>query len=235
MNLAGHCISLEILLFQALYKLSFFRFGAKLWNEIPCHIRHLPKNNFKKNTLQITFWYFECRRRVYWYTHLHYKGKISQKCWKINSCLLVSTFTIYLFNSFFFIVLPRSHESILQFLFHIFANCKLSFIVILSLNFIFCTHCPASNSLASCRQCICNYIICLLINFVVAVMESQTDHFFMQHQLGHQFQDLGSQGPITAARNSKEPYQVSNVNALVTSLGRQQIKSLPMVIWFSAF
>ena len=164
--------SLEILLFQALYKLSFFRFSAKLWNEIPCHIRHLPKNNFKKNTLQITFWYFECRRRVYWYTHLHYKGKISQKRWKINSCLLVSTFTIYLFNSFFFIVLPRSHESILQFLFHIFANCKLSFIVILSLNFILCTHCPALNSLASCRQCICNYIICLLINFVVAVMES---------------------------------------------------------------
>ena len=28
---------------------------AKLWNEIPCHIRHLPKNKFKKNTLQITF------------------------------------------------------------------------------------------------------------------------------------------------------------------------------------
>ena len=31
-----------------LYKLSFSRFGAKLWNEIPCHIRHLPKNKFKK-------------------------------------------------------------------------------------------------------------------------------------------------------------------------------------------
>ena len=26
-----------------LYKLSFSRFGAKLWNEILCHIRHLPK------------------------------------------------------------------------------------------------------------------------------------------------------------------------------------------------
>ena len=33
-----------------------------------------------------------------------------------------------------------------------------------------------------------------------------------------------------SARNSKEPYEVSNVNALVTNLGRQQIKSLPMVI-----
>ena len=31
-----------------LYKLSFSRFGAKLWNEIPCHIRHLPKNKLKK-------------------------------------------------------------------------------------------------------------------------------------------------------------------------------------------
>ena len=35
-----------------LYKLSFSRFGAKLWNEIPCHIRHLPKNKFKKKTLR---------------------------------------------------------------------------------------------------------------------------------------------------------------------------------------
>ena len=40
-----------------------------------------------------------------------------------------------------------------------FANCKLSF-VSLSLNFIFCTHCPASNNLASCRPCFCN-IMCL--------------------------------------------------------------------------
>ena len=31
-----------------LYKLSFSRFGAKLWNEIPCHIRHPPKNKLKK-------------------------------------------------------------------------------------------------------------------------------------------------------------------------------------------
>ena len=30
-----------------LYQLSFPRFGAKLWNEIPCHIQHLP---FKKHS-----------------------------------------------------------------------------------------------------------------------------------------------------------------------------------------
>ena len=34
-----------------LYKLSFSRFGAKLWNEIPCNIRHLPKNKFLKKPL----------------------------------------------------------------------------------------------------------------------------------------------------------------------------------------
>ena len=33
-----------------LYKLSFSCFGATLWNEIPCNIRHLPKN--KKKTLR---------------------------------------------------------------------------------------------------------------------------------------------------------------------------------------
>ena len=31
-----------------LYKLSFSRFGTKLWNEIPCNIRHLAKNKLKK-------------------------------------------------------------------------------------------------------------------------------------------------------------------------------------------
>ena len=38
-----------------LYKLSFSRFGANLWNETPWHIRHLPENKLKKNTLQTTF------------------------------------------------------------------------------------------------------------------------------------------------------------------------------------
>ena len=30
-----------------LYKLYFSHFGATLWNEIPCHIRHLPTINLK--------------------------------------------------------------------------------------------------------------------------------------------------------------------------------------------
>ena len=47
-------------------------------------------------------------------------------------------------------------------------NCRLS-LVSLRLNFIFCTHCPASNSLASCGQCFCN-ITGLSINFVVVVV-----------------------------------------------------------------
>ena len=38
-----------------LCKLSFPRFGAKLWNEIPCNIRHLPKNKFKKTLHKLLF------------------------------------------------------------------------------------------------------------------------------------------------------------------------------------
>ena len=38
-----------------LYKLSFSRFGAKLWNEIPRSIRHLPKNKFKKTLRKLLF------------------------------------------------------------------------------------------------------------------------------------------------------------------------------------
>ena len=30
-----------------IHKRSFSRFGVKLWNEIPCHIRDLPKKTFK--------------------------------------------------------------------------------------------------------------------------------------------------------------------------------------------
>ena len=57
---------------------------------------------------------------------------------------------------------------ILRFLFHLFLNRKPS-LVSLSLNFIFCTHCPASSSLACCGQRFCN-IIFLLIKFVVVVV-----------------------------------------------------------------
>ena len=38
-----------------LYKLSFSRFGAKLWDEIPCNIRQLPKNKFKKTLRKLLF------------------------------------------------------------------------------------------------------------------------------------------------------------------------------------
>ena len=38
-----------------LYKLSFSRFRAKLWNKIPCHIRHLPKNKFKQTVRKLLF------------------------------------------------------------------------------------------------------------------------------------------------------------------------------------
>ena len=36
--------------------MSFSHFGAiKLWNEIPCHIRHLPKNKLKKTLFKLGF------------------------------------------------------------------------------------------------------------------------------------------------------------------------------------
>ena len=52
--------------------------------------------------------------------------------------------------------------------FHLFVNCRLS-LVSLRRNFIFWTHCPASNSLASCGQCFCN-ITGLSIHFLVVVV-----------------------------------------------------------------
>ena len=41
-----------------LYKPSFSRFKAKLWNKIPWYIRHLPKNKFKQTLrkLLLIFW-----------------------------------------------------------------------------------------------------------------------------------------------------------------------------------
>ena len=38
-----------------LYKLYFSRFAAKLWNEIPCHIRHLSANKFKQTLCKLLF------------------------------------------------------------------------------------------------------------------------------------------------------------------------------------
>ena len=40
---------------RASYKQSFSRSGAELWNEIPCNIRHLPKNKFKKVLRKLLF------------------------------------------------------------------------------------------------------------------------------------------------------------------------------------
>ena len=36
-----------------LYKLSFSRFGAKLWNEMACHIRYLPKKGNYSDIIDI--------------------------------------------------------------------------------------------------------------------------------------------------------------------------------------
>ena len=38
-----------------LCKLSFSRFGAKLWDEIPCNFRQLPKNKVKKTLRKLLF------------------------------------------------------------------------------------------------------------------------------------------------------------------------------------
>ena len=195
MNLAGHRVRrLSRNYFEPCINNLSFAFGPSCGMRYPVTSYISPRiYNLKKKTLcKLLFDILNAEDDCIDTPRFIKKVKLAKTYWIINSCLLVSTFTIYLFNSFFFTVLSRLHESILQFLFNLFANCKLSFIVSLSLNnFILCTYCPASNSPASCGQSICN-IICLLINSVVVVMESQSDHFFTQHHLGHRFQDLGS-------------------------------------------
>ena len=66
-------------------------------------------NEFKKTLRKLLFDILNSEDDLYWYAHLNEKGKISQKCQKINSCLLVSTFSIYLFNSFSFSLLSSPH------------------------------------------------------------------------------------------------------------------------------
>ena len=96
-----------------LYKLSFSRFGTKLWNEIPCNIRHLAKNKFKKKkakSLRKLFFDILNLEDDYIYTPTLIKEvKLAKKCRKINSCLLVATFTTYLFNCFSFSLLSSPH------------------------------------------------------------------------------------------------------------------------------
>ena len=62
-----------------------------------------------------------------------------------------------------------------RFLFLLLVNCKLS-LASLNLSFLFCTHCPALNSLASRGQCFC-YILCLLIKVVVVVVIISNDDY----------------------------------------------------------
>ena len=92
--------------------------------------------------------------------------KISQKCRKINSCLLVSTFTIFLCNSFFFLQSVIQSSSILRFLFYLLVNYRLSLVRSLSLNFFLWTHCPASNSLASSSNTAACLFVFVLFSFV---------------------------------------------------------------------
>ena len=35
-----------------MHKRSFSRFGKKLWNEIPCGLRNLPKKEFKRKKIR---------------------------------------------------------------------------------------------------------------------------------------------------------------------------------------
>ena len=58
-------------------------------------------NKFKKTLRKLLFDILNSEDDLYWYAHLNEKGKISQKFKKRNSCLLVSTFSIYFFKFFF--------------------------------------------------------------------------------------------------------------------------------------
>ena len=78
-----------------LYKLSFSRFGAKLWNEIPCNIRHLLKNKFKKTLRKLLF---DILNREDDYIDTPTLKKMSK-----NKFLLISFYFYNLFVSLFFL------------------------------------------------------------------------------------------------------------------------------------
>ena len=86
------------------YKMSFSRFGAiKLWNEIPCHIRHLPKNKFKKTLFKLGFDILSSEDDYIDIPTSIKKVNLALKKNK-NKCLLISFYFYnlrYLFNSFF--------------------------------------------------------------------------------------------------------------------------------------
>ena len=64
-----------------------------------------PRINSKKLYLNLFLIFWIQKITVLIRPPFYYKGKISQKSQKLNSSLLISTFTIYLFYSFFFNVL----------------------------------------------------------------------------------------------------------------------------------
>ena len=135
---------------------SFSHFGAKLWNEIPCHIRHLTKNKSKKTLRKLLFDILDSEDDYIDTPNLI--KKFNQPNISKNKFLLISFyFTIYLFNSVFL-------QSVVCYLVLIHITIFVSFtvnfpqLIALVFIFIFFTHCPASNSLASCGQYFRNFI-----------------------------------------------------------------------------
>ena len=107
-----------------------------------------------------------CAIRLYWNAQLNLKVKLAKNVQKHILGLFISFYfyNLFVLFCFFFIMLSSPHPYYDLTYYFI----KLS-LVSLSLNFIFCTRCPASNSLASCGQYFYN-IKCLLIKFVVVVV-----------------------------------------------------------------
>ena len=104
-----------------------------------------------------------CTIRLYWNAQLNLKVKLAKNVEKHILDLFISFYFYNLFVLFlyFFIMLSSPHPYYDLTYYYTFLS--------LSLNFIFCTRCPVSNSLASCGQYFYN-IKCLLIKFVVVVV-----------------------------------------------------------------
>ena len=73
------------------YKLSLFRFGAKLWNEIICHIWHLSKNKCQKTLRKLLFDILNSEYDYIDTPTLIKRVKLAKNVEK-NSCILVSSF-----------------------------------------------------------------------------------------------------------------------------------------------
>ena len=94
-------------IFARVYKLSSLALGLSCGMRYPVTSDNSPRISSKKQYANyfLIFWIQKMTVLI----RPPWKGKISQKCRKINSCLLVSTFTIYLFNSFSFSLLSSPH------------------------------------------------------------------------------------------------------------------------------